>query len=88
MMSQGTLMLPNFSGTQGTLCVAPPIYRWGVGGPADATGRVSHFSDLTDLPPLVTIQPGDTWHFQYWHRDLNPNPGSNTSAGASVQFVP
>lgn len=87
-MSQSTLALPNFSGSQGTLCVGLPLYRWGVGGAASAAGTVSYLSDLADLPPQVTILPGETWHFQYWHRDLNPMPASNTSNGATVLFIP
>ncbi|MEM8713741.1 MAG: PQQ-dependent sugar dehydrogenase [Planctomycetota bacterium] len=88
LMSQGTLVLPTFNGSQGTLCVNTPIYRWAVGGAADATGRVAYTTDLSDLPPLVNFQPGETWFFQYWHRDLNPTSTSNTSNGASALFLP
>ncbi|QDV08609.1 Quinoprotein glucose dehydrogenase B precursor [Planctomycetes bacterium Poly30] len=87
-LSQSTLSLPNFNGSQGTLCVNLPIYRWSAGGAASGSGTVSYLSDLTDLPPQVSIAPGETWYFQYWHRDLNPLPTSNASNGASVLFLP
>ena len=88
LMSRTTVLLPTFNGSQGTLCVNTPIYRWLAGGLADAGGNVTHVTDFQDLPPQVTFQPGDTWHFQYWSRDLNPMPTSNTSNGATVLFVP
>lgn len=72
---------------QGTLCVGAPIYRWGPPSSSGSSGSVQRTSDLTDLPSPLTLQPGDTWFFQYWTRDANPGPTSNTSNGASVRFV-
>jgi glucose/arabinose dehydrogenase len=88
LLSQSTIQFPTFNGSQGTLCVNLPIHRWAAGGLADASGAVSHVTDFQDLPMNLTFQPGDTWYFQYWFRDLNPMPTSNTTNGASVLFLP
>jgi hypothetical protein len=34
----------------------------------------------------VAVLPGDTWSFQAWHRDVNPNTTSNFSDTISVTF--
>ncbi|MFT7678549.1 MAG: hypothetical protein ACI8QC_002542, partial [Planctomycetota bacterium] len=46
--------------------------------------------DLLSFPasPSVAVVAGDTWNFQCWHRDQNPNTTSNFSEGRSVQFCP
>ena len=33
-------------------------------------------TDLNNLPQGTTVSPGETWHFQLWHRD---GPTSNFS---------
>ncbi|MEM8710065.1 MAG: PQQ-dependent sugar dehydrogenase [Planctomycetota bacterium] len=88
MMSQSTGFVPMFGSSLGTLCLGAPIYRWIVGGAASSNGEVMYSSDLLDLPQDLTFQAGETWYFQYWHRDFNPIPTSSTSNGASVLFVP
>jgi hypothetical protein len=35
----------------------------------DAFGIVSHNLDLTNLPIGGDISPGETWNFQFWHRE-------------------
>ena len=43
------------------------------------------FMPPSQLPaPLGTIQAGDTWFFQIWHRE--PNGGSHLSNGVRVQY--
>lgn len=37
-------------------------------------------------PPGGSIQPGSTWHFQLWYRDLNPGPTVNFSNGITSEF--
>ncbi len=37
-------------------------------------------------PPGGSIQPGSTWHFQLWYRDLNPGPTVNFSNGITSSF--
>ncbi|MFT7679088.1 MAG: hypothetical protein ACI8QC_003087 [Planctomycetota bacterium] len=51
-------------------------------------GTVLFQPDLANLPNNVTIQPGDSWIFQYWFRDANPTPTSNTSDAVVVTFCP
>ena len=56
----------------------------------DAGGRASLDVPLTGLPEgaaLVAAQPGETWNFQAWHRDLFFGlPVSNFTDGLSVTF--
>ena len=42
-----------------------------------------------DLSAIATAngpvgQPGDTWNFQAWHRDLNPSATSNLTQGLQI----
>ena len=50
------------------------------------TGSVSIDVDLTQIPlnPVVAVQPGDTWFFQLWYRDVGNT--SNTTDGVQVDF--
>lgn len=89
LMSQGRTVFPNFFGSDGVLCVAPTIHRWNdVIFDSGPDGSVSRTTDLTDLPFGVTFAAGETWHFQYWTRDSNPGPTSNTSSAVAVTFEP
>ncbi|MCP3919785.1 MAG: PQQ-dependent sugar dehydrogenase [bacterium] len=88
-MSSTRDFVPLFGGSQGNLCVAPPIYRfaddiWNSG----PSGSATFYPDLVDLPPGVMVRAGDTWYFQAWFRDRNPTRTSNTTNGASVRFCP
>ncbi len=53
-----------------------------------AAGTIGIQVDLTSLPPPLqtVVQPGDTWNFTAWFRDLNPNATSNFADGYSVVF--
>ena len=44
--------------------------------------------DLSSIPtsPPVPVQPGDTWHFQCWYRDVNPASTNNFTNGLTVTF--
>ena len=46
--------------------------------------------DLGMLPQpsqFVAIQPGETWKFQAWHRDVNAaGPTSNFTSGVEIDF--
>ena len=44
--------------------------------------------DFDNLPQGLQFMPGDAWNFQYWYRDVNPSPTSNTTAGVTVTFCP
>ena len=36
--------------------------------------------------PLAPGVIGETWNFQYWFRDANPQTTSNTSPAVAVEF--
>ncbi len=79
---------PLFGGSQGNLCMTTPIVRFaGDIHSADSTGVVEFAPDFTALPPGASFQPGDTWNFQLWFRDLNPSLTSNTSQAIEVFFT-
>lgn len=88
LLSRSRGSVPNFGQSQGTLCLSPPIYRWAPGGVPNSSGDLTVQTDLSDLPSLIQIAAGETWNFQFWFRDANPQPTSNTTNGASVLFMP
>jgi hypothetical protein len=54
-----------------------------------SAGEVALAIDLTAHPTptgLVIVAAGQTWHFQCWYRDANPNVTSNFSNGLSITF--
>lgn len=67
----------------GTLCLGSPVHRINQGHNSGAGGVVGFGVDLTALPG-VTIQPGETWHFQFWYRDSGQVNFSN-STGITFQ---
>lgn len=87
LMSQTQDFVPLFGGSLGNLCLGSPIERF-VDDVLDsgALGEVATTLDFAALPNGVVFQPGDTWNFQYWYRDVDPTPTSNTSAGVSLTF--
>ncbi|MFT7676442.1 MAG: glucose/arabinose dehydrogenase [Planctomycetota bacterium] len=87
--TQGFVMGPG--GSQGNLCLAGNIARFNTQlGQANGAGTFQRTLDLLSFPasPSVAVVAGDTWNFQCWHRDQNPNTTSNFSEGLSVQFCP
>lgn len=83
--------LPNPGGSDGNLCVGGSIGRYtNQLGPTTANGRLGLTVDVDALPQpsaLVAAQPGETWRFQIWHRDVTP-AGSNLSTGLAITFEP
>lgn len=79
--------VPGFGGSQGNLCLGPPILRFandvGCSGPE---GVSTLTLNLTSLPQGTVFQPGETWNFQFWFRDELAGFTSNTSDGLSVVF--
>ncbi|MEL6430088.1 MAG: hypothetical protein AAFZ87_03585 [Planctomycetota bacterium] len=79
----------------GSPSFGPTFLRNGSGCPSAPTTLT-----LTGLPPhdaldltaaatpsgFTSVQPGDTWYFQAWHRDSNPGVTSNFTDGVRVQF--
>lgn len=80
--------LPMAGGSQGTLCLGGTIGRHVTQVAAsDPNGYVSISIDLTDVPrgvAAVAAMAGETYSFQWWHRDTNPQVTSNYSDVATV----
>ncbi len=58
---------------------------------ADANGHHVYRLDSQSIGTsigTIAVQPGETWAFQDWHRDSNPQgmATSNTSTALSVSF--
>ena len=87
---------PGFSGlpggSSGNLCLSGAIGRYvgAITRTANGAGSFTVTADLDALPqPLgpVAVQPGETWYFQCWHRDLSPTgPTSNFTASLAASF--
>jgi len=76
-------------GSSGDLCLGGVIGRYAsdVASSGDA-GGLSLEVDLDDMPSPAqsSVQPGETWHFAAWFRDMDPDPTSNFTGGVSVLF--
>ena len=86
--SQTSAFVTAPAGSQGNLCVGGQIARL-VAQVGQAAGGAFEVSvDLTAIPttPLSAVAPGETWHFQVWHRDHNPGPTSNFTDSLAVSF--
>ena len=85
-LTQGFVANPG--GSQGNLCLGGTIGRFTA--QVQSSGGAGTFSIPVDLgampPPLGSVQPGDTWSFQAWYRDVNPTPTSNFTNGVAVTF--
>ena len=86
LMSSTTTFVPFFGGAQGNLCLGAPQLR--LVGTVGAVMEHEHEArlDFRALPGGLRITPGSTWHFQFWHRDSNPGPTSNTTERLSLSF--
>ncbi len=85
LMSQSTAFIPGFGGSSGNLCLGAPQIRFsGNVLNSGSVGQVTLAIDNQNLPGGVVFQPGDTWFFQLWYRDLGPT--SNTTEGVQVDF--
>ena len=76
-------------GSQGNLCLGGNIGRYANDiMNTGSSGSVSLTIDLDSIPttPSSSVQPGDTWSFQLWHRDKNPGNTSNFTDGRAIQF--
>jgi len=82
--------VPNAGGAQGNLCVGLNTgrYRSQLGN-TGLNGFLEVHVDLTAIPQpngTVAAQAGQTWNFQCWHRDANPNTTSNFTSAYSITF--
>ena len=85
--TQGLVFNPG--GSQGILCLGGTIVRYAQS--VLSTGSTGEFSlqiDLTNIPPPhnAPVMAGETWNFQTWYRDNNPDQTSNFSDGLSITF--
>ena len=92
--SQDQTFVMNPAGSEGNLCIGGAIGRFvgpGQVQQADMSGGVQLTVNLTAIPqPLgfITVQPGDTWNFQAWHRDSAAGVStSNFTDGYSITFL-
>jgi len=83
----------NLAGGAGRLCLSGSIGRFNAQiTNSGSTGTAVFPVDTSALPvgsAPVAVQPGETWHFQVWHRDTTSTGiTSNYSNAASVTFNP
>lgn len=86
-MSRSQDFVPGFGGSQGDLCLGEPCFRF-VNDVANSgpTGEITIFPDFSALPQGQSFVEAETWNFQLWYRDMNPQATSNTSGAVAVTF--
>jgi probable HAF family extracellular repeat protein len=86
--NQGSVFPVNNS--QGRLCLGGFIGRYVGPGQIKNSGTTGAFSIMVNLTLMpqpfggVSSQPGDSWHFQAWYRDANPQTISNFTDAVTV----
>ncbi len=78
--------------SQGALCLGGFVGRFT--GPEEIQssgpqGTISLQIDLISVPTSLGFEiaeAGETWYFQAWHRDSNPNVTSNFTSAVSITF--
>jgi hypothetical protein len=90
--TQGWLVNPG--GSQGNLCLGGNLARFNrpgeigliVGG---SFSLILPFSDFPEHPDFgVAVMAGDTWNFQFWHRDtIGSSSTSNFTNGLEIMFL-
>jgi hypothetical protein len=87
--TQGFVPMP--SGSQGNLCVVGQVGRHVAQlASTGAAGELQIAVDLTALPTPsgpAAVLVGQTYNFQCWYRDLNPNTTSNFTNAVEVLFL-
>ncbi len=88
LVSSQFAFIPFPGGSQGNLCLGGKIGRFvKLLGTSDSNGQLAIDVDTTFLPTIRTgISPGETWHFQCWFLDQNPNATSNFTDAVAVTF--
>ncbi|MDC0585307.1 hypothetical protein OAO71_01325, partial [Planctomycetota bacterium] len=98
LMARGTTRLP-LSNSGGLLCVAPPfgekIFRMMPGqvsnmGTFEEGPGIIAFAKANNELPIGQIDPGETWYFQFWFRDMGGPCAelSGSSNAVGVTFTP
>ena len=88
--SQTQGFVANPGGSKGNLCLGGQIARFSAQiQNSRAAGSFEIDVDTTALPtaPPTAIQPGETWSFQAWYRDVDPTPTSNFTDGVGLTFL-
>lgn len=88
-LSRTLTITPLAGGSQGDLCLLGTIGRLTAQTMSSGSGGALHV--VVDLDALPTpLQPavlsGETWGFQCWYRDVNPQPTSNFTDAVVVTF--
>ncbi|MFT7671135.1 MAG: hypothetical protein ACI8X5_003851 [Planctomycetota bacterium] len=93
MASQAQGLLANPGGSSGNLCLGSNLMSFNRPGEMGVTagGSFSLAMPLSDFPGHpdygVSVMAGDTWNFQFWHRDvIGGTSTSNYSNALEVQF--
>ncbi|MEM6673525.1 MAG: hypothetical protein AAF726_11835 [Planctomycetota bacterium] len=87
LMATSRNQVPGLGGGDGDLCLGGTISRVLTAlGTADALGTRAVTLDSGALPPSAVLIPGSTWSFQWWYRDANPSPTSNTTHAVELLF--
>ena len=84
-------LVPNAGGSQGTLCLGGAVSRFNTGVfNSGIRGFGTLAIDLASIPSptgATSINAGETWHFQTWHRDQAAGSAtSNFTDAVAVQF--
>jgi len=85
--ARGLVAFPG--GSQGSLCLGGPIGRHSTPLQVTRIGSSKLTLDLRRIPTadgLYAVAAGDTWHWQFWYRDFDPNSTSNFTHATSVTF--
>ncbi len=86
-LSQGNT--PGLGGGQGTLCITPPVAMMNTQVMnSGSSGSFQVPFDMTSVavPGWGLPGPGQTWYFQAWYRDQNPQHTTNLTDGYFVLF--
>lgn len=90
-ITQGLVVGPG--GSQGDLCLGGDIGRYNASGQVFnslSVGRAELALALGATPTpalgLISIQAGETWHYQAWYRDANPTSTSNFTDAVSILY--
>jgi len=84
--AQASIMNPG--GSQGTLCLGVPFAPFAAQVQnSGLDGAMEIDVDLTAIPGTGAVLMGDTWNFQAWFRDVNPQNTSNFSNAVSITFM-
>ena len=89
--SRTTAFVANPGGSSGNLLIGSDVGRFSnLITATNMSGRASLRLDLNAIPQPngeVSVQPGEDWNFQFWHRDSSPGGAtSNFSRGLTVTF--